>query len=454
MIQNQKYCAGCGAPATPGASHCGTCGRPFLPQGGPGVPVPPRAPAPGQVPPSAPAPGRQGYAAPPVNTAQSTPPPSGYGGVTPPGAAPGYGAQPPAGGPAPVAGGWQQPAPPPSPGYPPPAQYPGGPAAVPVYGAKPAKKKNRVALIVIVSVLVAVVAGVVVWLAVWVGSGRMEYQQLRDSICAAQSPAQVVQNAALLETFEQQYPGLVEPDLRTLVDKCAEYQNAEERDSKYINMVNYLTSLEGSQVPAVAGCADVLMETVQEQDSQYLAEAKAADEQTTQQAQVYIEEEQPQVSAVSGGLLQPVYTDFTIDTGDDGEQIFSFSCVNQSDLTIDYYEVWVYCYDADGYAIPGADGTGVEWMIDSTPDLAPGETLDKDEGYWTFYNCKDVSIIVPVISYIEFEDGTTWGVTNEEKVFDSDMELLLLLMSLDVDVIAEALADQGLAQSAVLAPAS
>lgn len=358
------------------------------------------------------------------------------------------------GGPPPAQYSYAPPAGPPA-GYAPPA-YGGYPYAGPAYAAPayapprqpalPKRSKLPLVLMAIGIVVVVGVAGVLVWLLNRPDPVQTMYGYLVNEICSAATPEEVSEHAERLAVFDGENPGIVDADLKMLVEKCAEYAAQPPSDRKYINMRGQLDSLRQSWMGEVAVCAETLLGAVDEEDAAYRAEAKQADEEVA--ARLEAQQSQGGGSAIDIYGMYPIspdYQDYYIDVTDEGTEIFSFTFMNQTDLPVEYYEVWVYCYDAEGNPITGQNGESLEWVVDELSRigaLEPGEILDKEDGYWQFSNCENVQIIVPFINYIEFADGTSWGFTDDGSMTLEELEAVMEFVRTDMDLVAQMLAEQ------------
>lgn len=405
---------------------------------------PPPAPA-AQEPPAAPvpptAPQAPGYAAAPA----ATPP---YGSApqqpTPP-TQPPYGAAP--GGTPPYAGTSgtppQAPATPPYAG----AQYgagPGGPAVpgtptAPGAPPPPPKKKSKTPLIIIIVAAVVLAAIGIGAFVVTSNNNKAriqeEYNVLATRITTANSPSRVAGYKAELAAFKEANPSVVEDDLVTLVDVCEAYKNAGESDARYQDALDELGVLTSSSVAKVASCASTLETYVQEEYEEYLYYQQVPDPPVTgdpgsdpgQSSDPY-EGAAPWTMDSLSAVLRT----------SDGREQFSMRATNTSGKGIDYFEMWVYCYDSEGNRIYGSDGTAFDWVSDRASYAAGYTHSPEGNGYWTFENCSDVSIAIMVVSFAEFSDGTTWGVSDYNYHYDADTVISYMeYYQLVADVLVE-----------------
>ena len=410
---------------------------PAAPQGYPAQPPQPQPPVP--PPPSFAAPTSSSAPQPPVENTQSgaafgqtMPPPSAVPvpPVQPPQAAQqappsGYGAPPP-----PPAGYGAPPAQAPSTGnlsgY---GTAPGGYGAPPYGGgtmtqtAPPPKKRNT-ALIVILAIVgaVVVIGGIALFMlygppatARKQAQVQEEYQQLLTSICDSSTPKAVANQRSKLDTFKSANPDVVDSDLDKLVTACEDYEYGDHSSREtYLSMINSLERLEKSSVTKVADCAADLLSGV---NSDYEAfQASQTPEEPTDPEEP-VDPEEPLGPPASDPFQDPIpfnrMDDFcTIE--DDEYYYFEFQ--NVSGKTIDYLECWIFCYDEDGNPIDGVaidrGFENVEWETDY-PYIVDGASYTPEEfGYFQFYRCKGAAYAIPFVNYVEFTDGTYWGITD------------------------------------------
>lgn len=398
-------------------------------------PAQPQQPVPPPLSPAAPA--NTGAPQPPV---ENTQPGAGFGQtMPPPAAAPvppvqpqqasqqapvsGYGAPPP-----PPVGYGAPPAQAPTPGGP--GSYgaaPGGYGAPPYGGtmtqtAPPPKKRNT-ALIVIIAIVGAVVliGGIALFMlygppatARKQAQVQEEYQQLLTSICDSSTPKAVANQRSKLDTFKSANPDVVDTDLEKLVAACEDYEYGDHSSREtYLSMINSLERLEKSSVTKVADCAADLLPGVNSDYEAYQA-SQIPEEPTDPEEPV--DPEEPLGPPASDPFQEPVpfnrMDDFCTIEDDD---YYYFEFQNVSGKTIDYLECWIFCYDEDGNPIDGVaidrGFENVEWETDY-PYIVDGASYTPEEfGYFQFYRCKGAAYAIPFVNYVEFTDGTYWGIT-------------------------------------------
>lgn len=255
-------------------------------------------------------------------------------------------------------------------------------------------------------------------------SGQEEYESLRTRICAATTPTKVAMFGDELTAFEEEHPNLVEADLRALVELCQEYVDAEEDESKFTDMQSGLEKLKESDVEQVSSCAATLLKNVQNEYDDYLFYLELEEE-----------EEEGRTNAGSGeeGTTPPLPSANAVDNPnfvsdaplqfvgptilgeeDDGTLTFTFDVKNVSEQTVLYAEYIIFIYDA--YGAPAYLYSGDCWSIyNDTSEIAAGASLsDTGLGYWSsdFYP-DEVAYVLPLLLYVEFEDGSIWGYADE-----------------------------------------
>ncbi|MDL2253493.1 hypothetical protein LJC49_05385 [Ruminococcaceae bacterium OttesenSCG-928-I18] len=265
----------------------------------------------------------------------------------------------------------------------------------------------------IVAVVVALIAIiVVVFFLVRGGGNKAEYEDLLGRITSSSSPSQVASYESELDTFESENPDLVDTDLTALVNACVEYNDAADEEYRYTEMISELEQLESSSVPQVASCASELLPGVETDYDDYLywlEEEEAAAEEETVPSEVTSTPASTEFDLatspmpVSGNGLGELSTI-------DGQPVFSFPADNVSDRSIVYFEVIVFCYDAEGNPITGTNGYNWEWKRDDTMTIPPGgQHIPSRDGYWPFNDHSNVAYVVPFVVFTRFDDGSTWG---------------------------------------------
>lgn len=368
-----------------------------------------------------------GYSAPSQPTTGYSAPvqaPAGYGAPQPPNG--GYGS------PAPGAPGVPPTYPPQGNGYGAPQGQPGPYGSFPP--PPPPKKKNNALVAVIIVVAVLLVAG---GIGIFVIMGKnaekerirqeqigldTEYSELVATITSGTTPRQVARNRDQLDSFMLRSPDRVEVDLETLVVVCEDYEAAsKDQEATFTDMLASLDVLSMSTNADIAACANVLKDAVNKDYDLYLMNG-------TSNPSVSM----PRPSSSGGSQGDPFAGEFPyrllsneIDIiVEDGEPMFSLSFENLSDKTIVYMEIWVFVYDTSANRLDGE----LEWVTDR-PNLAAGESYTpENNGYFEFYTVDGnaVALGLPFINYIEYSDGSTWGITyfdgDDDSVLDQVME--------------------------------
>ena len=285
------------------------------------------------------------------------------------------------------------------------ASYPyGQPIPTPI-PAKP-KKKNPLIPISIVLVL-AILAG-------FIGNSRYteqqaekvqaEYTLVAETVCDASSPRMLLSNSALLEAFKSRYPEFkTDPDLQKLIDACAAYDFASENESRYLDMIAALEDLESSSVNEVADCATNLLTFVREDYEFYK-------EQSIEPAPL----PPPDKNNNDDDLVHPFPAEFpaVIDVFE-GLPCYGIFATNLSSKTIVYFEVWLFCYDDKGNPIESSANLNLEWGRASVDPLTPGDFISPADGVFPLTSCPEAAIGLPFVNYVEFSDGTSYGITDD-----------------------------------------
>ncbi len=305
-------------------------------------------------------------------------------------------------------------APPSPPPYPQQFNQPGGPG-----GNRPSKKKTKAGpIIAICSVVAALaIAAVVIFAVVLPKQERKsEYSTLVQDICGSSTPAQVAKYLDELNEFDAANPGMVESDLKTLVEVCDEYENAVEDEYKYKDAISGLEKSEKSSNADIAACASTLLDDV---DSEYDAYQTASASSSSAPAPPTSEPPSSEPPATEEGAdpLEVLNSGMGYIEYDGVDYLCSFDARNNSDKAITYFETVFFFFDANGKPVNFSDGTNYLVLTDSSTYLAPGAThTPEEDGYWPYTGSgldeSKVAMCVPFVSYVEFGDGSSWGYPN------------------------------------------
>ncbi len=350
------------------------------------------------------------------------------------------------------------------------------------YGAPPApqkqkKKRKKGCLIAALSVAGALVLGVgaILFFALRDTSGGTQitddYSTLLTFVCASKTPEGVAAKEGRVAEFDGAHPGEVEDDLQTLVDTCVDYTQADAADAaRYTDALAALEELSDSKVASVSRCAKRLVTAV---DEAYTESGLAVPEAPTDiPVDVPVPPNSdsgasappnsdsgasapppnsgpPDPNSQSGATSAPMADEdyMPLDTPGylgrvDGSR-YTFEAVNHSGKDIVWYEYMVYCYDANGNPIVGNDGTNWEWAY-ADDKIPAGATISQQEmGYWSLSNCPGAQNIIPLVSYVEYSDGTVWGVTSDDFTVTEDVETWSTIMGIYADAMATALLSPG-----------
>ncbi|MDL2214491.1 FxLYD domain-containing protein, partial [Clostridia bacterium OttesenSCG-928-O13] len=264
------------------------------------------------------------------------------------------------------------------------------------------------------------------------GAVTEQYEALLEEICQAESPRNVVRFRGRLDTFNEENPGVVDDDLETLVAVCEDYQSsAQDREDTFTEMIDALDKLGKSDIKKISTCAKGLQTAVNSDYEEYLDSLESSSSSETSGSS---SSSKPTNDDPFGGEIPfEMLEDLAILDGENG---FSLRFQNTSGKTIEAIEVWVYCYDAQGNPIEGMMDN-IEWDWDY-PFLADGEIYGpEDYGFFSFYYCEDVVFALPFISYVEFSDGSYWGINDEV----ADFEDVFMYMEIIKELADEAAKD-------------
>ncbi len=250
---------------------------------------------------------------------------------------------------------------------------------------------------------------------------QAEYQALMEVICKSDTPDALAARGGDLDDFSEKHPNVVDADLEELVAACDEYEYGD-RDDKdtFESMKLTLERLENSDISLVADCAAKLLVGVTEEYDAFV-ERVAAEEAAAAAAAEDEEDDGPEIMGppASAPFPEPVPYELVTDFAVVDDDFYHYEFLNTSDLTIEYIETWIFCYDENGNPIDGDpidDGlANVEWTIDY-PALDAGAlyTLADYEatGFYKFSRCEGTVYALPFISFVKFSDGTYWGITD------------------------------------------
>lgn len=432
MQPNYRTCPSCGSMQPQANQVCTQCGRP-LPQGvQPGQPV--NLPPQGYSAPVAPP---QGYSAPP--------PPPGYG--QPPAARPpqGYG-QPAAPQPVvPQPAAPQPAAPPPAAtayGVPPqaqpqriPQQPPVPPQGMPPRPTPPPKKKSKAPLIIILCAVAVVLIGGSIAALLLLGNGggkpdtaQADYDALVAKICEQATPAKVGACADELADFETANPDLVEKDLKTLVNTCADYAEGDpDNERRYTAALRTLERLKEAENKDIAACADRQLAVVQDEYDEYISYftdpvPPKPDPSSSSTSSSTAPPPSSSSHAPSDPFDVPPYDPDEMDFAElewiDGELWYSFTFTNTSDRTIMFAEALVFCYDKNGNPVYDEYGDNWDWGWTYNAVIHPGESYELTD-YLFYQTGENMEYIFPLITYVQFTDESEWGIYSDTE--DSDL---------------------------------
>lgn len=363
------------------------------------------------------------FSAPPAPNAGYPPQPPVNGYSTPTYGVPtqtGYSAplQPPAYTAPPVSGG----------GYPPPGMPPQPPYGATPYGypggpVPPPQKSSKAGLIITLSI----VGGLSLLIILFAVFSNMiknqkseEYNQFLIKITNATTPEAALTYSDDFLTFAYANPDSVDYDLKSLVYACEDYVDGDKNDAiTYTNMLDEMEYLQDSSIPQIEKCAFTLYTYVNEEYAAFLAE-------------------QGETTIPDAGSLNnlSIISDVEIEY-EDGKSFYSFDIENTGDKTVTYFEIWVFCYDAEGNPLPANDDLNIEWAF-YNDNFLPGEVISSDSGWWEFYDFPDTVIAIPYISYAEFDDGTSAGVTSDDPDnIDSYTKITMKAIKLFSDIDAK-----------------
>lgn len=256
-----------------------------------------------------------------------------------------------------------------------------------------------------------VVVGIIVGVNVFSSNNaKTEYNSLVARICASTSPNRVAGFRNEVDTFAQKNAKLVEDDLTKLLAACEEYKDAPEGDARYLDMIDEMESLSSSTNTQISACAGQLLDYVESEYDNYIT---------------YINNDSSTPPDAGGGSStgDDYFHDespWTLDNPDmvyevtnvDGRLQIPLSMTNTSDKTITYFEIWFYCYDSAGKPITGDHGLTVDWIY-FEESYKPGKRLTPNvDGHVNLFSFTDVDFVIPFVCYVEFSDGTTWGVSD------------------------------------------
>ena len=291
-----------------------------------------------------------------------------------------------------------------------------------------------------------------------------DYSTLLTFVCASKTPQGVAAKEGRVAEFNAAHPGEVDDDLQTLVDTCVDYTLASADDAaRYTDALDALDELSGSGVASVSRCAKRLVTAV---DEAYTESGLAVPE-TPVDVPVDVPVPPNSESPTSGppnsdpsnsGPPSPnSQSGAPAAAGDedsmpletpgylgrvDGDR-YTFEAVNHSGKDIVWYEYMVFCYDAGGNPIVGNDGTNWEWAY-ADDKIPAGATISQQEmGFWPLSNCPTAQNIIPIVSYVEYSDGTSWGVTSDDFSVTDDVQTWATIMGIYADAVATALLGSG-----------
>lgn len=324
----------------------------------------------------------------------------------------------------------------------------GAPGYTPPPPPPPKKKKKSPLPIILLAVLGVLVIGGCVAFVLWHTSNsntealQNDYNTLRDTICAGKTPGEVAAHQQALQDFKAQNPDLVEKDLTTLVTICVDYEEGNrDLERTFTNALDELDELRHSEVEGLSRCVKALIPVVESDYDLWVyihTEPPPPPEPSSSSSS---SSEAPPPSGNPGytspypyEILSDNLAEIDYNYGDSGWGAYSFSFANASNKRIEYIQFITFCYDSSGARVVDSYDENYE-LGDGYISLAPGETFYAWDDYWWF-NYLDqweanIYYVIPFISYVEFEDGTTWGYDLDELRFEHEDLYLELLASAD-----------------------
>lgn len=328
---------------------------------------------------------------------------------------------------------------------------PGAPGAMP--GAQPPKKKKSPVGIIVVVVLLLVAIGVVAVILIGQNATKTEYADILTEVTGASSPSSVASKGRKLHTFMEDNPNFdVDKDLLELIEICEEYVDADDSEARYINAIEDLSSLESSDIDAVADCASDMVDYVEEDYVDYLASIAPPPEPSTDENGGGDDSSSGGGGSAGGNYATEcplvILGEATI-FEEDGGQYYTFASQNTSSKGIEYSEFWAFAFNAQGELLKvTTTGLDAQWCTNDKP-YSPGQTITVNEfGYYEFKLDEPAAYVYIAVNYIEFTDGSEWGTYSASvHMMPSDTEAYFNHVR---DTLAIPAAQQALASSSVV----